>query len=113
MLVSVLAVLAGLVVARFLSDRRGAGWITFIGRNTLPVYVVHVLVVSLATSALLLFDGQRWLDAIGPVVPLLVCAIGVAAALGYWRLTREVPVLMYGFQAPRWFSGARSRVTSG
>ncbi|AND16751.1 acyltransferase [Rathayibacter tritici] len=112
-LVSVLAVLAGLVVARFLSHRRGAGWITFIGRNTLPVYVVHVLFVSLATSVLLLFEGQRWLDVIGPVVPLLVCALGVAAALGYWRLTRDLPVLRYGFRAPAWFSGARSRVDAG
>ncbi|PPI25989.1 acyltransferase [Rathayibacter sp. AY1B5] len=111
--VSVLAVLAGLVVARFLSNRRGAGWITFIGRNTLPVYVVHVLFVSLATSALLLFQGQRWLDVIGPVVPLLVCGSGVAAALGYWRLTRDLPVLKYGFQAPAWFSGSRSRVDAG
>ncbi|KZX20431.1 acyltransferase family protein [Rathayibacter tanaceti] len=108
--VSVLAVLAGLIVARFLSDRRGARWITFIGRNTLPVYVVHVLFVSLATSALLLFEGQRWLDAIAPAVPLVVCAVGVAAALGYWRLTRDLPVLAYGFRAPRWFAGTTSRL---
>jgi uncharacterized membrane protein YcfT len=111
-LVSVLAVLAGLVLARFLSGVRAADWITYIGRNTLPVYVVHVLFVSLTTSLLLLFDGQRWLDAIGPAVPLIVCGVAVAAALGYWRLTRDLPVLKYGFQAPRWFSGSRESVES-
>jgi uncharacterized membrane protein YcfT len=105
--VSLCAIGAGLVIARFLTRFRGMAWLTFIGRNTLPVYVVHVLFVSAITSLLLLARGQRWLEVLGPVLPLLVAGLAVGCALGFWRLTRNLPVLRLGYVAPDWFAAAR------
>ena len=104
-LVSLLALGAGLLLARFLVGYRAMVWLTYVGRNTLPIYVVHVLFVSALTSLLLLARGQGWLDRIGPVLPVLVAAGAVGASLLLWRLVRALPVLRYGFAAPGWFSG--------
>ena len=104
-LVSLLALGAGLLVARFLVGYRAMIWLSFVGRNTLPIYVVHVLFVSALTSLLLLARGQTWLDRLGPVLPVLVAGGAVAASLLLWRLVRDLPVLRYGFTVPTWFSG--------
>jgi uncharacterized membrane protein YcfT len=104
-LVSLLALGAGLLVARFLVGFRAFDWLTYVGRNTLPIYVVHVLFVSALTSLLLLARGQTWLDRLGPALPLLVAGGAVAASLGFWHLVRDRPVLRYGFAVPAWFSG--------
>jgi uncharacterized membrane protein YcfT len=103
--VSLLAVASGLVVARYLTRLSGASWVSTVGRNTLPIYVLHVLFVSGITSLLLLARGQPWLSLVGHVLPVLVAAAAVAGSLGFWRLTRNVPVLRYGYKVPRWFSG--------
>jgi uncharacterized membrane protein YcfT len=87
-------------------------WLTFVGRNTLPVYVVHVLFVSAITSLLLLAKGQRWLEVLGPVLPPVVAGLAVLAALGFWRLTRNLPVLRFGFVAPDWFATGRPATSS-
>lgn len=108
--VSVLAIGAGLLVARFLTRFRGMAWLAYVGRNTLPVYVLHILFVSAITSLLLLADGEAWLDRLAPIIPPLVAGVAVAAALGFWRLTRALPVLRYGYQAPAWYSGRRATV---
>jgi len=110
--VSLLAVGAGLLVARFLLRFGWMRWLPAVGRHTLPVYVLHVLVVSALTSLLLLADGQRWLALAGPALPALVAASAVAISLGIWRLTRDLPVLRYGYAAPDWFRGRRSAGSS-
>ncbi|SDM76350.1 Uncharacterized membrane protein YcfT [Cryobacterium flavum] len=104
-LVSLAALGAGLLLARFLVGFRAFTWLTYVGRNTLPIYVVHVLFVSAITSLLLLARGQAWLDRLAPVLPLIVAGGAVAASLLFWRLVRDLPVLRYGFAVPTWFSG--------
>ncbi|MDJ0347982.1 acyltransferase family protein [Cryobacterium sp. PH29-G1] len=103
--VSLLALGAGLLLARFLVEYRAMAWLTYIGRNTLPIYVVHVLAVSAITSLLLLAHGQVWLERLAPVLPVLVAGSAVAASLLVWRLLRDLPVLRYAFAVPTWFSG--------
>ena len=103
-LVSLLALGAGLLVARFLLGFRAMSWLAYVGRNTLPIYVVHVLFVSALTSLLLLARGAAWLDRLGPVLPVLVAGGAVAASLLVWRLVRDLPLLRYGFIVPRWFA---------
>ena len=104
-LVSLLALSAGLLMARFLVGSRPMRWLTYVGRNTLPIYVVHVLFVSALTSLLLLARGQAWLDRLGVVLPVLVAGGAVAASLLAWLLVRDLPVLRYAFTVPTWFSG--------
>jgi len=103
--VSLLALGAGLLLARFLVGFHSMAWLAYVGRNTLPIYVVHVLLVSLITSLLLIGRGQAWLDRVGPALPLLVAGLAVAASLLLWRLVRDLPVLRYAFAVPIWFSG--------
>ncbi|WP_104082524.1 acyltransferase family protein [Cryobacterium sp. Y11] len=104
-LVSLLALGSGLLIARFLVGFRAMAWLNYVGRNTLPIYVMHVLFLSLITSLLLPWRGQAWLDRFGPALPLLVAGGGVAAALLFWRVVRDLPVLRYGFEVPLWFAG--------
>ena len=103
--VSLFALGAGLLVARFLVGFRAMAWLAYVGRNTLPIYVVHVLLVSLITSLLLLYRVQAWLDRLGPALPPLVAGLAVAASLLLWRLVRDLPVLRYAFAVPIWFAG--------
>jgi len=103
--VSLLALGAGLLVARFLIVYRALAWLTYVGRNTLPIYVVHVLFVSAFTSVLLLARGQTWLDRLGILLPVLVAGAAVAASLLLWRAIGDLPLLRYAFTVPPWFSG--------
>lgn len=104
--VSLLAIGAGLVLARVLVRFRWMSWLSYLGRNTLPVYVLHVLFVSGITSLVLLAKGQRFVELLGPALPVLVAVVAVAASLGFWRVTRDLPVLRYGYATPQWFAGS-------
>lgn len=106
--VSLLALAAGLLIARYLTRFRSMSWLAYVGRNTLPVYVLHVLFVSGITSLLLLARGQAWVELLAPVLPLLVAAVAVAAALGSWRATRGLPLFKYGYVSPAWLAGRRA-----
>ena len=101
---SLLAIGAGLVLARRFSTWRPTAWLADIGRHTLPIYVIHVLVVSALTSALLPAADTAALRVAAPVLPVLIAGAAVAIALVIWRLTRSLPVLRYGFEVPTWFS---------
>ncbi|WP_104177952.1 acyltransferase family protein [Cryobacterium sp. Y50] len=103
--VSLFALGAGLLVARFLVGFHAMAWLAYVGRNTLPIYVVHVLLVSLITSLLLLARGQAWLDRLGPALPPVVAGLAVATSLLLWRLMRDLPLLRYAFAVPTWFAG--------
>jgi uncharacterized membrane protein YcfT len=112
-LVALLALGAGLFLARFLVDYRVFTWLAYVGRNTLPIYVVHVLFVSAITSLLLLARGDAWLVPLEPILPLLVAGGAVAASLLLWRFARDLPVLRYAFAVPPWFAGrAAARVVA-
>jgi uncharacterized membrane protein YcfT len=96
---------SGIIIARFLTRFRWMAWLSYVGRNTLPVYVAHVLLVSTFTSLLLLLPEGGAVQRLAPVIPVLVAGGAVAASLGLWVLVRRVPVLGSGYLAPTWFSG--------
>jgi uncharacterized membrane protein YcfT len=102
---SLLAIAGGLVVSRFLVRFERMRWLPWIGRNTLPVYVVHIFFVNILIGMVLLARDQAWVRALGPALPLVVAAVAVLLAIGFWRVTRDVPVLRYGYVPPAWFSG--------
>ena len=111
LMVSLLAVGSGLIIARRLSDRPWMAWLGYVGRNTLPVYVIHVLFVSALTTAVLAVAQQSIVERLGPVLPPIIALTAVGLSLGFWRLTRTLPVLRYGYRVPTWFSG-RPRTSS-
>ncbi len=104
---SLLAIVAGLVVSRFLVRYNGMRWLPWVGRNTLPVYVVHIFFVNVLIGMVLLARDTAFVRALGPALPLIVAAVAVVLALAFWRLTRDLPVLRYGYVPPAWFSGTR------
>ncbi|MFW0786042.1 acyltransferase family protein [Gordonia sp. CPCC 206044] len=100
---AIVALIAGLLLARTI-DRVGpvARPLAWMGRQTLPIYVAHVLFIGALTSALRRVADNPVVDAVRPVLPLLVMAIAVAASLALWRAVRDLPVLRYLYEAPSW-----------
>lgn len=97
---AIVALVAGLALARTLDRMPGAGRIAWLGKQTLPIYVAHVLFVGAMTAALLPVRDHPIVDAMRPVLPVLVMAAATAAALGLWLLSRNLPVLRYAYIAP-------------
>jgi uncharacterized membrane protein YcfT len=104
-LASLLAIAAGLLVSRFLVRFHGMRWLPWVGRNTLPVYVLHIFFVNILIGLVLLVSDQPWLEALRLAIPFAVALVSVLLAIGLWRVTRDVPVLRFGYVPPRWFSG--------
>lgn len=104
-LASLLAIAAGLVISRFLVRFERLRWLPWVGRNTLPVYVLHIFFVNVLIGLVLLLGDQPWLVALRLAVPFAVALVSVLLALGLWRVTRDIPVLRFGYVPPRWFSG--------
>ncbi|MGV9713265.1 acyltransferase family protein [Gordonia sp. NPDC003424] len=100
-LLAVSALVAGLLIARSIDrvDRlaRPAQWI---GRQTLPIYVAHVIIIGAITGLLLPLADTAALDALRPVLPILVMVTAVCASLMLWLLVRSRPVVRYLYEAP-------------
>jgi uncharacterized membrane protein YcfT len=108
---SLLAIAGGLIIARYLTRFDWMRWLVYVGRSTLPVYVLHIFFVNALTLVLLAVKEQAGgpgaLRALGPALPLVIAAVSVALALGFWWIARGLPVFRYGYAAPAWFSGRR------
>lgn len=105
---SLLAIAGGLVVSRFLVRFEWMRWLPWIGRNTLPVYVLHIFFVNILIGLVLLARDEQWVRVLGPALPLVVATVAVVLSIGFWLLTRDVPILRYGYVPPAWFSGRMS-----
>ncbi|NKX56877.1 acyltransferase [Arthrobacter sp. E918] len=102
-LLRVVAVAFGFLLAASAVSWRGGSVLKYLGRNTLPIYVVHVIIVAFLATLLSLAGhlpaGLRL------ILPLLVAAAAVCLALGLTRILRR-PLLRFAYEAPEWFSGA-------
>jgi uncharacterized membrane protein YcfT len=97
LIASVLAVATGTGLAVVISRLRASGWLRYLGRNTLPVYVLHFYPIF---GFVLL--GQSFKTQIAPfsgIFPLMTCAAAIVISLLVFKLTRGVPGL-YGFVLP-------------
>lgn len=98
------AVVAGCLSARVLAATALARPLSYIGRNTLPIYVQHVILIAVAYAALgpVVAEGvPSWLAV---ALPLVVSAAVISVALLVAATVRRVPVLQNLFVVPRWFS---------
>lgn len=89
--VSWLAVVFGATLAVVLSRRPEMGWLEFLGRRTLPIYVLHFYPI-LVLCALLEPVAARtgWA---APVLPPVLTVVAILVSLGVERVTRRVPGL--------------------
>jgi uncharacterized membrane protein YcfT len=101
LVVSTVAVVAGVAVAVALSRLRSAAWLVALGRRTLPVYLLHSYAILAAAAVLAGHDGV--LTPWAPLVAPLLTAVATVLALGLHRVTRGVPGL---YDLPRWASRA-------
>lgn len=98
--VSVIGVTGALVVARYVSGSRAGELLKYLGRNTLPIYLVHYLFIAAVATALPEFGGGSIV--ISGVLTLSVTACAIAVSLAVYRVTKGVPGL---YDAPAWLSG--------
>jgi uncharacterized membrane protein YcfT len=94
----ILAVAAGCLVARAIAGMRLFAWVSSIGRNTLPIYLLHwyVLLVVYAVVNLVASDGAGvFTDVLAPVMT----AVTIAGCLAVHRVTRRVPGM---YARPAW-----------
>ncbi|TNC19253.1 hypothetical protein FHE66_04000 [Georgenia sp. 311] len=89
--VSCLAVAFGVALAVVLSRSPAMWWLEFLGRRTLPIYVLHFYPV-IVLSALLEPVAAR-IGWAAPVLPLVLTAGAILFSLGVERVTRQVPGL--------------------
>ncbi len=94
--VSTVAVAGGIAAAVVLSRVRSAAWLVTLGRNTLPVYLLHSYPLLGATALLAGRDAgpAGW----APVVAPVLTVVATVVALLVHRATRGVPGL---YDVPR------------
>lgn len=80
--VSVIAVVFALTVIALIADRMPRWW-TYIGRNTLAIYVMHLVVIVLVASLVPQIPA-----ALTPLYVLLLTVVAVAIPLGLHRMLR-------------------------
>lgn len=102
-LLGVFAVITGCLVARAIEGTSLRSPFVFIGRNTLPIYVAHIiLIAALSTTLGVLADGGLP-EALTHAVPVLGPVVVVSLALLAATLAARSRVLRYLFEVPAWF----------
>lgn len=91
----VLAIVAGVLAARCLTGTLLRRPVAYLGQNTLPIYVTHVILVA---ACLTIAGRLGWGPAAG--APLAVAAAAIAISLVVARLVRGVPVFRYLYATP-------------
>ncbi|MGM0931631.1 MAG: acyltransferase family protein [Actinomycetota bacterium] len=101
-LVRVVAVAFGFLLAAWVVSLPGGSVLEYLGRNTLPIYVAHVIVIAFLTTLLSLAGDLP--VGVRLILPLLVAVGAVCLPLGLMLVFRR-PFLRYAYEAPEWFSG--------
>ncbi|MDO6408890.1 acyltransferase family protein [Pantoea phytobeneficialis] len=104
---SLLTIVFGIVLCRFLNQRCNMAWLNWIGRNTLQIYVLHrIFIELLGLSALTLALHYGWFGnttfswAWALLMPLAGVAVCTSLSLVVWTLLNHGPGRML-FLYPR------------
>lgn len=98
---------AALGLAVVVGPRRGTGWLSTLGRQSLALYLLHLYPVALLTIAVREIDVLRDVPPRGLPVVFLVTAIALAVSL---QVARVVPASWRLFQPPLALVRTRSAV---
>ena len=92
------AIVLGIVLCRALNNRFNMGWLNWIGRNTLQIYVLHRIFIELLGLTLLtlavkyaLFDNQVFSWGWALALPVAAVTITTGISLAAWRLLNRGP----------------------
>jgi uncharacterized membrane protein YcfT len=104
-LLGIVAVTASVLLARVLAATPLVRPLTFLGRNTLPIYVTHVILIAMVATVLAKVGVPvEWLIALPPLVAAAVIAVALLAE----RLaSRSVLRFLYAVPPPLLFEAAR------
>lgn len=95
-----LGIPAGMWLLHLLDGRRGMGWARAAGSRSLPIYVLHAIILQLLLG---LMTRVAWPEAMGTVMlwagPVLLTVLTVVVALVIHRVTGSVP-LLWGLPQP-------------
>lgn len=95
------AVTSGCLLARVLVSTPLARPLAYVGRNTLPIYVMHVMLIGAGCNAILALPfgvGDLW----RVFMPVLAVAIITPLCLAIAKLASVTPIARYMFEAPAW-----------
>lgn len=106
LVLGIAAITAGSLLARTIAATPARALFEYLGRNTIQIYVLHVLLIALIYTLLTSNGATATTGAPSWLLPLGAAAIAIAASLGIAAVAKRTPVLRYGFQPPRWFSCA-------
>lgn len=88
-----LAVAAVLLLSRELARVRALGWVSRVGRTSLPIYLVHILVIPPLAFVVALLQPD-WPTAVNILVAVAVSAVAVLAGFGVSSLAHRAPWLL-------------------
>lgn len=103
--VGFLAVLTGVFLARVLQDSPLRSTLAYLGKNTLPIYVQHVILICAVYSILLAGDLSELPAALAAVLPLIVAVTVTAVALAVHTAATRLRWGRLLFTAPAWMTG--------
>ncbi|WP_034915587.1 acyltransferase family protein [Erwinia sp. 9145] len=93
-----LSIVFGIVVCRALNNRFNMGWLNWIGRNTLQIYVLHRIFIELLGLTMLtlaikyeLFSNTAFSVAWALTLPVLAVAFCTVISLMVWMLLNRGP----------------------
>lgn len=100
-----LAVYLGFQVARLVARARWLGFVGLVGRQSLPIYLIHLFLIA-PIAALVGLMSPDWPRVVDILVCVVVTAFVVVMCLMLARLSSSARWL---FAPPRWLAGGRRR----
>lgn len=97
--IGVVGVTGALVVSRFVADSKPGELLQYLGRNTMPIYLIHYLFIAAVVAVLPQIGGGSL--AVSGVLAVAVTVLATVVSLAVYRVTKNVPAL---YDAPAWLS---------